>query len=1240
MTLHVHRSQRVESLVDALHARLAGAWPGDPFAGVPLVVGSRGMERWLRHELATRAGSAVRLEFLFPRGAFESAAHALLAGDAAQGTTGATALFQATRREGDAWSGTWLVHRVLTALRAHLADASFEAVRSYLRIGEGHVDARCAAPVDAREARFAAEVASVIERLHYDRPDDALAWAKEPARAPEAHRWLATLLATLESETISTDSNAATTEATAPRARLVGPSPAALLAALHAARATRRAQTRTETLHVFGLSTLRPGDQRRLRALSEHVDVHLYLLAPSAEWWVDLPTHREQLRALRERVVQEGSGKLDAAAQHALFGTNALLAANGLPSRDVQLWLEQGEYQEALRDDVASSGSLLADVQAWVNAAQDTPARAESPWNGHADCESIEVHACHGALRQCEALRDELLRRFAADRTLEPRHVLVMTPDLATYAPLLAAVFARMGTAPQQGATSARAKDTTIPEIPVHIADLGLRATNTVADVLLVALSLTEERVTATALLGLLELWPVRARFGLEEADLPELRELVRESGIRWAWDADDRRHHTQPHRDQNTVRFGLERLALGTLMPDDDEDGLGVITVGATENARGAVQNTVSENTTLNGTLNGMLNGALNGTLNGTGPASSDPARLGPAAPLVLATRERIAQFGGLAALCATLEAQRASLATPASGPEWAERLIRCMDALTKVEDASAFLRAQVIDVLAERLPPATPDTDADHALRLDRGAVEALIGDAFEMPAKGDRPVTGAVTVCAMEPMRSVPFRIIAMIGLDGGEFPRRSQPAAWDPFAAPRVGEHDRGALDRHLFLESLLCAREAFLLFGTGFEPKRGAEEPLSVVTAELEELLLRGVGRTVESAAHTSWPRRRHPLQPWSEKAFRTEGPGAAPPRLPFDPVWFEARRALAGGAATRDPAAHVGARWPAESDPPTQLSADDLARALVNAPQSLLKGRLGLAATYTEEAPSDREPLDVAWLDAWALRDQLLDALLAAGASGEAGDDAVIERVTARLRAEGTLPLDAGGQAVVDETREQVRAVRAKAEGTLGGPLTAHVEVDGLTLTATAPHTLGTAPHAALVWFCASDDPGDVRDLRAWISLLVMRAKEQGIDTAAIHARKKSTSLGDAGDAAHARERLGELLAIWRETRTSEVPLFPNVSRKLAEEDDGQTALADLLNECRSEWDGAPKQRGARDDAWVSTLYGDCDVEELESFGAGLLAKAHAVWDGVRAGAAVHQARSPGKPKKARGEDA
>src|SRR4029077_12099570 len=57
----------------------------------------------------------------------------------------------------------------------------------------------------------------------------------------------------------------------------------------------------------------------------------------------------------------------------------------------------------------------------------------------HPSDKSIQIHACHGRARQVEVLRDAVLHLLEDDRTLEPRDIIVMCPDLETSAPLIQA---------------------------------------------------------------------------------------------------------------------------------------------------------------------------------------------------------------------------------------------------------------------------------------------------------------------------------------------------------------------------------------------------------------------------------------------------------------------------------------------------------------------------------------------------------------------------------------------------------------------------------------------------------------------------------------------------------------------------------------------------------------------------------------------------------------------------------
>jgi exodeoxyribonuclease V gamma subunit len=1154
MALHVHRSQRVEVLVSELAELAPRLWGEDPFAPIPVVVGSRGMDRWLRHELATRSGSAANLQCLFPRTAFDAVAAWLSHASNASGEDPSAPDWEVAEKiEEDPWSGAALVARVVTALRASLGDAAFEVVRGYLGEGVG--------PVSARELAFAEQVAQVLERLLYDRPEDARAWVADPTSAPAEHVWLASLLASVSAE-------------------IARPSPADHLHTL----LSSSARASSEALVVFGLSTLRPGDKLRIAGVARHLDVHLFTLAPSSVWWEDIRSKSE----VRAAVARERDEKKIAEHLREFDRRNVLLASNGMPSRDLQMWLESIAYLGDLEDsgDGDAPATLLTAVQRWVNDAGDNP--DTGAWSHLVDGASIEISASHGPLRECESLRDALLRRFSADPTLEPRHVLIMTPDLATYAPILSAVFAR--------------KSGAVPPIPVEIADLGVTATNGLAAALLQLLELADERVTASRLLNLLANPLVRARAKLAEDDLPDLRTMLIESGVCWAWNAADRENHQQPSLDQNTVRFGLERLALGALMHDP---------------------------------------GAL------WQISASVDATLGPAVPYELASRDRVERFGRFAEFCASV-GPIAGEAEPASASAWRQRLAGWLDRFTTTSDTTAWLRVQVETVLAAALPDAD---DAEVALEFDRSAILHLLRTAFELPRAGDRPPTSAATVCALEPMRSVPFRVIAIVGLNDGQFPRAGRPASWDPFAARRRGEDDRRTIDRHMFLEAVLCARDALLLSGVGVEPKRAQRMPLSVVVSELAELVSAATGVAADPDEAGPAVIRRHRLQPWSEGAFLDEA------TRPFDDVWRAGAEALRGERRQAGIRATLPtAPWPPEEHPLRQITAADLARALSEPQRQLLQKRLGIELEADDDDVRDREPLDTIALEPWIVLQRALDALGTAPLApidtpaADAQREALENKFGLRLRGEGALPLSGRGAFKVRQVVGQAIQARRVAERVPGSPLEGASptwkcelrfdELDGardvrVTLTATAPEVRRGADGDHLVWTVAAKQPRYRHLLVAWVSLLVALAAPDpqgrpviGAHVAAHGAESPSSLVGISPEVAKAV--LFELVQVFRWVRRAPVYLFPTVSPSLVASLIGferkagayASAVAAAQNagsevppwppdlpppgaprwtqavlDAREAWDGrvAPDRKNP----WVRALFGENDIEDL-----------------------------------------
>ena len=130
---------------------------------------------------------------------------------------------------------------------------------------------------------------------------------------------------------------------------------------------------------------------------------------------------------------------------------------------------------------------------------------------------SVQVHACHGAARQVDVLREVLLGLLEDDPTLEPRDILVMCPDIETYAPLITAGFG-LGDLVDGGHPAHRLR--------VRLADRSLTQTNPLLGVAAQLLDLAGSRATASQVLDLAQAEPVRRRFGFTDDDLDTAHRL------------------------------------------------------------------------------------------------------------------------------------------------------------------------------------------------------------------------------------------------------------------------------------------------------------------------------------------------------------------------------------------------------------------------------------------------------------------------------------------------------------------------------------------------------------------------------------------------------------------------------------------------------------------------------------------------------------------------------------------
>ena len=297
-----------------------------------------------------------------------------------------------------------------------------------------------------------------------------------------------------------------------------------------------------ERLSLFGHTRLPSTEIELLDALSTHHDLHLWLPHPSDSLWKSLADVHGQLPRRDD-------------ASHREVG-HPLLATLGRDLRELQ----RGLPPDPQTDDYLGGGDRPDTLLGWLQSDITANAVRREGRTLRPGDRSVQVHSCHGPARQIDVLREVLLGLLADDATLEPRDILVMCPDIETYAPLIVAGFGLGDMI--KGVHPAH-------KLRVRLADRSLVQTNPLLGVASQLLALAGGRATSSEVLNLAQAAPVRARFGFTDDNLEDITRWVRQANIRWGFD----REHRQPYGVdfiQNTWRFGIDRVLAGVAMSDD----------------------------------------------------------------------------------------------------------------------------------------------------------------------------------------------------------------------------------------------------------------------------------------------------------------------------------------------------------------------------------------------------------------------------------------------------------------------------------------------------------------------------------------------------------------------------------------------------------------------------------------------------------------------------------------------
>jgi exodeoxyribonuclease V gamma subunit len=710
---------------------------------------------------------------------------------------------------------------------------------------------------------------------------------------------------------------------------------------------------------VFGISSLPAQALEALAGLARFSQVLLCVHNPCRHHWADIVADKDLLRHEYKRQSRKAGMPVtlnpDALHQHA----HPLLAAWGKQGRDyinlLDSYDDPNSYRSIFRDgriDLFSD----SDPHTILNQLQDDilelrplgETRELWPAVDLKTDRSIRFHVAHSAQREVEVLHDQLLARFSKDPDLRPRDIIVMVPDIDSYAPHIRAVFGQLDRDDRRF-------------IPFTLADQGQRG----RDPLLIAvehlLKIPDSRFPVSEILDLLDVPALRARFGIDERDLPTLHRWIEGAGVRWGLNAEQREGLGLPEAlEQNSWHFGLRRMLLGYAV------GAGVAYDGIEPYDE----------------IGGL-----------------DAALIGP-----------------LVALIDALQVAHNELSQAATPPVWGARLQALMQLFFAAESEHDDYLLGQLETLRETWLETCETVGLLEELPLTVVREAWLAG--LDQGRLSQRFLAGSVNFCTLMPMRAIPFKIVCLLGMNDGDYPRAQPPLDFDLMGSDyRPGDRSRREDDRYLLLEALLSARDQLYISWVGRSIRDNSERPASVLIGQLRDHL--ASGWRLAGAVEPGDEKKRdpgqqllhkltleHPLQPFSAKYFQE-----SMEFFSFAREWQVLHEAIAHVGETQTLAKHE------QEEPLSLMQLQDFLR---NPVKHFFSQRLKIFFEVAEAPLADEEPFVLDALERYGVSDSLLQAALT---DPEHTDESLRAQAT-RLQASGLLPMAGFGTLLQDELIE------------------------------------------------------------------------------------------------------------------------------------------------------------------------------------------------------------------------
>ncbi|HHT8228925.1 MULTISPECIES: exodeoxyribonuclease V subunit gamma [Citrobacter] len=715
---------------------------------------------------------------------------------------------------------------------------------------------------------------------------------------------------------------------------------------------------------ICGISALPPVYLQALQALGKHIDIHLLFTNPCRYYWGDIkdPAWLAKLMARQRRhSFEERHLPLfrDSQKAEGVFNSdgeqdvgNPMLASWGKLGRDYIYLLSELENSQELDAFVdITPDNLLHNIQS--------------------DILELESHAVAGVTLE-EYSRSDNKRRLELNDTSVTFHV-CHSPQREVeilHDRLLAMLEADPTLTPRDIIVMVADIDSYSPFIqsvfgsapaerylPYAISDRRARQSHPVLQAFISLLSLPDSRFVSEDVLALLDVPVLAARFNIDEEGLRYLRLWVNESGIRWGIDDDNVRELELPPTGQHTWQFGLTRMLLGYAM----------------ESAQGEWQSVLPYDES-----NGLI------------------------AELV----------GHLASLLMQLNLWRRGLAQERPLEEW---LPVCRDMLNDFFLPDADTEAAMTLIEQQWQAIITQGLGAEYGDAIPLSLLRDELAQRLDQERISQRFLAGPVNICTLMPMRSIPFKVVCLLGMNDGVYPRQLAPLGFDLMSQkPMRGDRSRRDDDRYLFLEALISAQQTLYISYIGRSIQDNSERFPSVLVQELMDYI--GQSHYLPGDESLTCDQSEARVKAHITR-LHTRMPFDAQNYLPGEQQSY-AREWLP--AASLSGKAHTDFVQTLPFEMPETLTLETLQRFWAHPVRAFFQMRLRVNFRSEESEIPETEPFTLEGLTRYQLNQQLLNTLV---------EEKDAEQLFRRFRAAGTLPYGPFGEILWDTQRQEMQSL-------------------------------------------------------------------------------------------------------------------------------------------------------------------------------------------------------------------